>query len=156
MKKIIPVFALALCIAACSTSGKKEETAQEAKTAVLDSIETANRAQAIQQRTIDSMNQVAAKEQEARAEHHHASTGTTSHEATATEQKKGMNNTKKGALIGAGAGAVTGAVTGAAVSGEKGKGAIIGGLIGAAAGAGVGAVTGKTIDKKKEKEAEQK
>lgn len=71
-------------------------------------------------------------------------TVTTTTQAQQPQKKKGISNTAKGALIGAG----VGAVTGAAVSKEKGKGAIIGGLI----GAGAGAVTGRAIDKKKAKD----
>ena len=59
------------------------------------------------------------------------------------QKRKGMSNTAKGALIGAGVGAATGAV----VSKKKGTGAVIGGLAGAAVGAGTGAI----IDDKKNK-----
>jgi hypothetical protein len=88
--------------------------------------------------------EVASVEQVNEQESNSGGTITTADEstaATAEEKKKGISNTAKGAIIGAGVGAVTGAV----VSKKKGKGAIIGGVVGAAAGAGVGAV----IDKKK-------
>lgn len=150
MKKLIIVFALTLSVAACKPSHTEEEI-QQARQAVLDSIETRNREQGLKQRTIDSMNQVAEQE---KPEQRRRTEASESGSAETTTKKKGMSNTGKGALIGAGAGAVTGAVTGAAVSGQKGKGAVIGGLIGAAAGAGVGAITGKTIDKKKEEAKE--
>lgn len=70
-------------------------------------------------------------------------------EPTATEEKKkkGVSNTVKGAVIGAGAGAVGGAIINKK---NPGKGAIIGGVV----GAGAGAVTGVILDKnKKKKEA---
>ena len=63
------------------------------------------------------------------------------------KKKKGINNTVKGAIIGAGAGAIGGAVIDKK---NPGKGAIIGGVV----GAGAGAVTGVILDKnKKKKEA---
>jgi hypothetical protein len=73
---------------------------------------------------------------------------TTDPEAPAEEKKKkGINNTVKGAIIGAGAGAVGGAIINKK---NPGKGAIIGGVV----GAGAGAVTGVILDKnKKKKEA---
>lgn len=64
-------------------------------------------------------------------------------EDESTDGRRRMNNTAKGALIGAGAGAITGA---AVSKNNRGKGAIIGGAVGAAAGA----ITGRAIDKKKE------
>lgn len=56
-----------------------------------------------------------------------------------------MNNTGKGALIGAGAGTGVGAGLGAIIGG--GKGALIGGAIGAAVGTGAGVLIGKKMDK---------
>ncbi|MBS3913021.1 MAG: glycine zipper 2TM domain-containing protein [Bacteroidetes bacterium] len=66
--------------------------------------------------------------------------------STETKKKKGLSNTAKGAMIGAGAGAIAGAV----ISKKKVKGAVIGGVVGAAAGAGVGIL----IDKRKKESAE--
>jgi outer membrane lipoprotein SlyB len=60
------------------------------------------------------------------------------------KKKKGINNTAKGALIGAGAGAVGGAIINKK---NPGKGAVIGGVV----GAGAGAVTGVILDKNKKK-----
>ena len=63
----------------------------------------------------------------------------------------GMNNTGKGALIGAGGGAGLGAIIGA-IAGNTAIGAAIGGAV----GAGAGAIIGKKMDKaKKEAEAVQ-
>ncbi len=79
----------------------------------------------------------------------HTGTAGTETDEPATEEKKkqGINNTVKGAVIGAGAGAVGGAIINKK---NPGKGAIIGGVV----GAGAGAVTGVIIDKnKKKKEA---
>ena len=71
-------------------------------------------------------------------------------EGTEEKKKKGINNTAKGAIIGAGAGAVGGAIINKK---NPGKGAIIGGVI----GAGAGAATGILLDKnKKKKEAKAK
>lgn len=148
MKQLILCFSLPLIFGACSPSHTSNET-QAAKEAILDSISMANHASLVQKRTIDSMSQVNQQRQPA-YQHHHAARAEAAPQPAA---KKGLNNTKKGALIGAGAGILTGAITGAAVSHDKGKGAVIGGLIGGAAGAGAGAITGKTIDKKKEENA---
>ena len=63
----------------------------------------------------------------------------------------GMNNTGKGALIGAGGGAALGAIVGA-LAGNTAIGAAVGGAV----GAGAGAIIGKKMDKaKKEAEAVQ-
>lgn len=58
-----------------------------------------------------------------------------------------MNNTQKGAAIGAGGGAALGAGIGALIG--KGKGAAIGGVIGTAVGATAGVLIGKKMDKAK-------
>lgn len=60
-----------------------------------------------------------------------------------------MNNTGKGALIGAGGGAAVGSLVGTLVAGNKGKGAGIGAAVGTAVGAGVGALIGRKMDKAK-------
>ncbi len=63
-----------------------------------------------------------------------------------------MNNTGKGAIIGAGGGAALGAGVGALAG--KGKGAAIGAAVGAAIGSGTGALIGRRMDQqKKELEA---
>ena len=65
-----------------------------------------------------------------------------------------MNNTGKGAAIGAGGGAILGAGIGALAG--KGKGAAIGAAVGAALGSGTGALIGRRMDQqKKELEAIQ-
>lgn len=63
-----------------------------------------------------------------------------------------MNNTGKGALIGAGGGAAAGAGLGAIFGG--GKGAAIGAAIGTAVGAGAGTLIGRKMDKQKEQLAQ--
>lgn len=63
-----------------------------------------------------------------------------------------MNNTGKGAAIGAGGGAAVGAGLGAIFGG--GKGAAIGAAIGTAVGAGTGAIIGRKMDKQKEQLAQ--
>ena len=57
----------------------------------------------------------------------------------------GMNNTGKGALIGAGGAGALGAGVGALIGGGKGAG--IGAAVGAAVGAGAGALIGRKMDK---------
>jgi hypothetical protein len=68
----------------------------------------------------------------------------TAGDGTEEKKKKGVSNTVKGAVIGAGAGAVGGAIINKK---NPGKGAIIGGVV----GAGAGAVTGIILDKNKKK-----
>ena len=58
-----------------------------------------------------------------------------------------MNNTAKGALIGAGGGAGLGAAVGALIG--KGKGAAIGAAVGGVVGAGAGTLIGRKMDKAK-------
>lgn len=58
-----------------------------------------------------------------------------------------MNNTGKGALIGAGSGTSIGALIGGLAG--KGKGAAIGAAVGAAVGTGVGTIVGRRMDKAK-------
>jgi hypothetical protein len=65
------------------------------------------------------------------------------------KKKKGLNNSAKGAIIGAGAGAAAGAVLGG--KDNRVKGAVIGGIL----GAGAGAVGGAVMDKNKKKKAAQ-
>lgn len=64
-----------------------------------------------------------------------------------------MNNTSKGALIGAGSGTALGAGVGALIGG--GKGAAIGAAVGAAVGTGAGALIGKKMDKQAEELQQQ-
>lgn len=59
----------------------------------------------------------------------------------------GMNNTGKGALIGAGGGAALGSLIGGLAG--KGKGAAIGAAVGTAVGAGTGTIIGRRMDKAK-------
>jgi len=63
-----------------------------------------------------------------------------------TTEKKGMNKTTKGGLLGAGSGAVVGGVIGA-IAGNTAAGAIIGATVGGA----TGAVIGHRMDKQAEK-----
>ena len=85
---------------------------------MIDSVNTANYASQVRQRTIDSMNAI------------NGNSGMAVNDNT--DKKKKMSNKTKGALIGAGAGIVGGAVTGAATSKDKKKGAVVGGIIGGA------------------------
>jgi hypothetical protein len=118
-----------------------------------------------QQATIDSMNQVMAKQHIidsmknvsdsiANVEKHthggetySGSSTASSTTATTTTTKKKWSAKAKGAVIGAGVGAITGAL----VDKNHGAGALIGGV----AGAGLGYGTGAVIDNKKKKQAAQ-
>ncbi len=59
-----------------------------------------------------------------------------------SKDKKGMNKTEKGAVIGATSGAVVGGIIG-----NKSKNTALGAILGAAAGGAVGAVIGNKMDK---------
>ncbi|WP_299819958.1 OmpA family protein [uncultured Pontibacter sp.] len=72
-------------------------------------------------------------------------TGSTTDNNTADADKKGMNKTTKGGLIGAGGGAVVGGIIGNRM-GNTAAGAIIG----AAVGGATGAVIGRRMDKQAE------
>ncbi|WP_242693366.1 OmpA family protein [Sabulibacter ruber] len=73
------------------------------------------------------------------------STQTAGTDTTTTTQKKGMNKTTKGGLLGAGGGAVLGGIIGKA-TGNTARGAIIG----AAVGGATGAIIGRRMDKQAE------
>ena len=134
MKKVFLVFAIAGGLIACNSKSGVELQ---------------------QQRTIDSLNAVAAKQHAIDSMNalrkHEAPTTTTvtqSSQNTTTSneaKKKGMSAPVKGALIGAGVGAVTGAIIDKK---HPGQGAVIGGVVGAGAGAGTGAIIDKNQKKK--------
>jgi len=118
----------------------------------------ANDVQLQQQATIDSMNQVMAKQHVIDSmkdvekhtqggETYSGSSTANSTTATTTTTKKKWSAKAKGAVIGAGVGAITGAL----VDKNHGAGALIGGV----AGAGLGYGTGAVIDNKKKKQAAQ-
>jgi outer membrane protein OmpA-like peptidoglycan-associated protein len=69
-----------------------------------------------------------------------------SSKSTQTDDKKGMNKTQKGALIGAGAGAVVGGLIG-----SKSKNTALGAILGATIGGAAGAVIGNQMDKQAKK-----
>jgi len=133
------VLLFSLLLVSCQFQNKEE--IEKAKQASIDSMKTAIE----QQRVVDSMETELARANEEKEAAQNSKTVVVNNTTTQTAPKrKGMSNTAKGALIGAGVGAATGAI----VSKKKGTGAIIGGL----AGAGVGAGTGAIIDEKKKKE----
>ncbi|GAB3198504.1 OmpA family protein [Pontibacter aydingkolensis] len=72
-------------------------------------------------------------------------TGSTTDNSTTETEKKGMNKTTKGGIIGAGSGAVVGGIIGNRM-GNTAAGAIIG----AAVGGATGAVIGRRMDKQAE------
>jgi hypothetical protein len=162
MKKLISVALILLC-SACNNKAKEEARIEAAKQAMLDSIATAEAAEARQQYVLDSINQVheaelAAREQELKnarrsssvtKNYYSNSTGSSNTASTPEERKRRLSHTTRGTLIGAGAGAVVGAATGAAVSKDrKGQGALIGAAVGVATGAATGAAIGSQKDKK--------
>ncbi len=130
MKKYLMIFS-AIVIVGCSNIKTEEELALEA----------AEQEQMMQQGVIDSL----VIEQQANAISESDNSEATSEES---EEKEGMNNKTKGALIGTGTGIVVGATTGALVSEKKGKGAVTGGLVGGALGFGVGYGLGARKDNK--------
>jgi outer membrane protein OmpA-like peptidoglycan-associated protein len=69
-----------------------------------------------------------------------------SSKSTQSSDKKGMNKTQKGALIGAGAGAVVGGLIG-----SKSKNTALGAILGATIGGAAGAVIGNQMDKQAKK-----
>ena len=130
------VLLFSLLLVSCQFQNKEE--IEKAKQASIDSMKTAIE----QQRVVDSMEAELARVNEEKEAAQNSKTVVVNNTTTqAAPRRKGMSNTAKGALIGAGVGAATGAI----VSKKKGTGAIIGGL----AGAGVGAGTGAIIDEKK-------
>ncbi len=130
------VLLFSLLLVSCQFQNKEE--IEKAKQASIDSMKTAIE----QQRVVDSMETELARVNEEKEAAQNSKTVVVNNTTTqAAPRRKGMSNTAKGALIGAGVGAATGAI----VSKKKGTGAIIGGL----AGAGVGAGTGAIIDEKK-------
>lgn len=130
MKKIL-IFAVLASLASCRDQAAEMEVAKQN---TIDSIQIVQE----KQRVIDSMQALTVTKVE--KEVIYVNNNTTQ---PVVQKRKGMSNTAKGALIGAGVGAATGAV----VSKKKGAGAVIGGLAGAAVGAGTGAI----IDDKKNK-----
>jgi outer membrane protein OmpA-like peptidoglycan-associated protein len=69
-----------------------------------------------------------------------------SSKSTQSNDKKGMNKTQKGALIGAGAGAIVGGLIG-----SKSKNTALGAILGATIGGAAGAVIGNQMDKQAKK-----
>ena len=130
MKKVL-IFAVLASLASCRDQAAEMEVAKQN---TIDSIQIVQE----KQRVIDSMQALTVTKVE--KEVIYVNNNTTQ---PVVQKRKGMSNTAKGALIGAGVGAATGAV----VSKKKGTGAVIGGLAGAAVGAGTGAI----IDDKKNK-----
>ncbi len=168
MKKLFFVFTSAIIFVACNSNSKPEmETTKEI---VSDSTQYNNNASSDTAKDVTAAPVIAPSPKKAEVKEKITKTKTTSKVETqpapvkevepvvtnptetapvtttaettpvATPEKKGMSNSAKGAIIGAGAGAVGGAI----ISKKKGKGAIIGGLL----GAGAGYIIGKKKDQK--------
>ncbi|MES2702795.1 MAG: YMGG-like glycine zipper-containing protein [Bacteroidota bacterium] len=170
MKKasLIICAAISCLFASCGSAEKEAEAARTQAT--MDSMSMV----IVKQKTIDSMNSIAAVPMGSientagnpsatgastarprsanggsRTTNNYSSTTTTTNNqpAPVAAKKKGWSSKAKGAVIGAGAGAATGAIVN-----KRNRG--VGALIGGAAGAAVGLGTGAIIDhKKKENEA---
>ena len=142
MKKLMFLASILCLVSACTTHTNDEAARISAvKQSVLDSINQAEMI-AVQQKTIDSLNVVAAKTPVTKTKTVVVENASDEPKvASVSKSKKTMNNTTKGALIGVGVGVVTGVAT----SKDKVKGGILGGVIGGSVGAGAGAI----IDKKK-------
>lgn len=162
MKTLFALFILlaVLVTSSCNAGAIKNETEstemsqtadiQSAKQEVLDSVNKVQMTTRIEQLRTDSLKNAGVVEHKQVVTTSQSNSGNTTTQTTTTEtKKKGMTNTTKGALIGAGAGAATGAVAGALIDGKKGEGAVVGGLIGGAVGSGVGYAAGHKVDKKK-------
>lgn len=149
MKKYVLILAAAIFTISCKNTANEAGVAGDPQQATIDSLKMEmdkQKAEMAKQKTIDSMNAVAAAKAEKQRP---VIVNNTQPAATPAEQKKkGWSGAAKGAVIGAGVGAVSGAL----IDKDKpGRGAVIGGL----AGGGVGAGTGAIIDSEKKKK-EQK
>lgn len=144
--RIVFVFWISVLLLASACSNSKMDV-EQARKAIMDSINQVNREAALKQNTIDSMRKVEAADvsQHASEQHSAATNSTTSGSGS---QKKRMSKTTKGSLIGAGAGILSGAAAGAVISKDKGKGAVVGGIIGGAVGSGIGYGAGAKKDAK--------
>jgi len=154
MKKLLVIFAATMLTFSCKNTADQAGVVEESKQAVIDSmnIEMAKKEAALaRQKSIDSMQAVAAAAKRERVVVHHnvASAAPVAQAPAPAAKRKGWSGAAKGAVIGAGVGAIGGAV----IDKKKpAQGAVIGGL----AGAGLGAGTGAILDaEKKKKEAQQ-
>lgn len=153
MKRIIPVFAIAVAMTACNTT---PDTASSQK-AIQPVVDTAGLAQfqawKAQNELMSTQQNAAMQPQVTRevvryypassARRSSSSSGsrTSTSSGTATTQKKGWSSAAKGAVIGGVAGAAGGAVI-------NKKNRAVGGVVGGVIGAGVGYGIGRSIDKK--------
>ena len=148
LKNSIIVLSASMLILSCKNTANEAGIAGDPQQATIDSLKMEmdhQKAEMAKQRTIDSMNTVAATQRNNRPVIVNNQAA-----ATPTEQKrKGWSGAAKGAVIGAGVGAVSGAVINHK---DRGTGAVIGGL----AGAGLGAGTGAIIDSEKKKKEGEK
>ncbi|SCY79653.1 YMGG-like glycine zipper-containing protein [Flavobacterium caeni] len=148
MKKIAALLTATVLIVSCKNTGNEAGVAGDPQQATIDSLKMEmeqQKAEMAKQRTIDSMNAVAA----ARAERQRPVIVNNTPASAPEEKRKGWSGAAKGAVIGAGVGAVSGAL----IDKDKpGRGAVIGGL----AGGGLGAGTGAVIDSEKKKKEAQK
>ena len=149
LKKSIIVLSAAMLFLSCKNTANEAGVVEDSQQATIDSLKMQmeqQQAEMAKQKTIDSMQAVAAREKNNRPVVVHSQAPAA---APAEQKKKGWSGAAKGAVIGAGVGAVSGAL----IDKDKpGRGAVIGGL----AGGGLGAGTGAVIDSEKKKKEAQK
>lgn len=152
MKRIIPVFAIALAMTACNTT-PNTDTTQKAIQPAVDTTGLAefqawksqnelvntseNTAQQPQTRTVVKYYPVSS----ARRSSSSGISRSTSTSSGTASRKKGWSSAAKGAVIGGVAGAAGGAII-------NKKNRAVGGVVGGVLGAGVGYGIGRHIDKK--------
>jgi hypothetical protein len=155
MKRMIPVFAIAVAMTACNTTPDNTMTQK----AIQPAVDTAGLAEfqawKSQNELVNTQQNAAMQQPQTRevikyypvssARRSSSSSGSrtssSSGTASTTTRKKGWSSAAKGAVIGGVAGAAGGAVINKK---NRAVGAVIGGVIGAAGGYGVG----RSIDKK--------
>lgn len=152
MKRIIPVFALAVSMAACNTTPDVKST-QTTNTVQADTAGLAQFQAWKAQNELTNTSENTAREPETKTivkyypvssarRSSSSSSGTrTSTSSGTASRKKGWSSAAKGAVIGGVAGAAGGAIL------HK-KNRAVGGVVGGVLGAGVGYGIGRSIDKK--------
>ncbi len=152
MKRIIPVFAIAVAMTACNTTPDTASTQKAIQPTIDTTGLAAFQAWKAQNELMNNEQNNAMQPQVTRevVRYYPASsarrstssgTRTSTSSGTASTQKKGWSSAAKGAVIGGVAGAAGGAVINKK---NRAAGAVIGGVIGAAGGYGIG----RSIDKK--------
>ena len=149
MKRIIPVFALAVTMAACNTT-PNTDAAQKAIQPAVDTTGLAEFQSCKAQNELVNTSENAAQQPQTRtvvkyypvsSARRSSGVSRSSGSGTTVARKKGWSSAAKGAVIGGVAGAAGGAIINKK---NRAAGGIIGGVLGAGAGYGIG----RAIDKK--------